>query len=651
MDKIEAVERAKDRVLESARTIKDELAKKKAGVTNSTRVANAMLNMRAAHRDSLLLAEEIKKKALEANEALVVPKIKLEGLIYLAAQLRKEIQACKAYEGTYKKLELLEEREALEPEQAKSMSEHEKTMARLDMELSERKRLQTKAAELLSNQRRQELENISTRKFIAELPAKLEIIAAAAKPVKDQFFSSRIAKSSIGKVPSFSTTELETISSLPTPLYIAYREAAAYRDAFEESMLVSAVEDESQYGKQAVSLRLRDENENSRNIELIIRYNSELGVASLESRSSFLATKSLCLLYPADDGLKLPNPSAAHSTSSESKVQELCGGGLPFMFIQVLCGLSFPDRIEKKKRSSSGGSAEDFNQWKRVAVETPLHARFGAVISAIRNRSKMIHNVELVANASTPPTAPLDVCKLPAVPKTVCSPWKEHSSDDDFSRIYNFELRSIRSTQKLQKFKIEVQVKIRVDFPYKRPEWSFSSSVSAITSEDFDAMRTVLASYAEEYIQNTQNPPELLLQCLLMRLRAMIDVIVETELDDSGAPEEIGRRPRWLNAFEGPLRQRPLKYNEDSQIFERPTLDKSVHIPDREPEPLERGSLEKTKSGLKKKLRAKDPETDRKRRKSSKSAKKSSSSSKSKKKLHEDVDEEFAEEVAKAMDM
>mmetsp|Transcript_1775 Transcript_1775/g.6655 ORF Transcript_1775/g.6655 Transcript_1775/m.6655 type:complete len:322 (-) Transcript_1775:3790-4755(-) len=321
------------------------------------------------------------------------------------------------------------------------------------------------------------------------------------------------------------------------------------------------------------------------------------------------------------------------------------------MFIQVVCGLCFPDRIEKKKRSSSGGSAEDFNQWKRAAVEAPLHARFGAIISAIRNRSKMIHSVELVANASTPPTAPLDVCELPAVPKTMCSPWKEHSSDEDFSRIYTFELRSIRSTQKLQKFRIEVQVKIRVDFPYKRPEWSFSSSVSAITSEDFDAMKTVLASYAEKYIRNTQNRPELLLQCLVMRLRAMIDVIVETELDDSGAPEEIGRRARWLNAFEGPLRQRPLKYNEDSQMFERPTLDKSVHMPDREPELVERGSLEKTKSGLKKKVRAKDVETDRKRRKSSKSAKKGSSSSKSKKKAHEDVDEELVEEVATAMDM
>mmetsp|Transcript_1779 Transcript_1779/g.6692 ORF Transcript_1779/g.6692 Transcript_1779/m.6692 type:complete len:122 (-) Transcript_1779:29-394(-) len=92
MDKIEEVERAKDRVLESSRIIKDELAKKNAGETDSTRVANAMLNMRAAHRDSLLIAEEIKKKALDLNEALVVPKIKLEGLIYLAAQLRKEIQ-------------------------------------------------------------------------------------------------------------------------------------------------------------------------------------------------------------------------------------------------------------------------------------------------------------------------------------------------------------------------------------------------------------------------------------------------------------------------------------------------------------------------------------------------------------------------------
>mmetsp|Transcript_1775 Transcript_1775/g.6656 ORF Transcript_1775/g.6656 Transcript_1775/m.6656 type:complete len:305 (-) Transcript_1775:4929-5843(-) len=300
MDKIEEVERAKDRVLESSRIIKDELAKKNAGETDSTRVANAMLNMRAAHRDSLLIAEEIKKKALDLNEALVVPKIKLEGLIYLAAQLRKEIQACKAYEGTYKNLELLEENEALEPEKAKSMTEHEKIMARLDMELSERKRLQAKAAELLSSQRRQELENISTRKFIAELPAKLEAISEAAKPVKDQFFSSRIGKSSIGKVPSFSTTELETISSLPTPLYIAYREAAAYRDAFEESMLVSVIEDEAQSGKQAVSLRFRDENENSRNIDLIVRYNSEIGVCSLESRSSFLKTKR----WAAREGFK-----------------------------------------------------------------------------------------------------------------------------------------------------------------------------------------------------------------------------------------------------------------------------------------------------------------------------------------------------------
>lgn len=89
------------------------------------------------------------------------------------------------------------------------------------------------------------------------------------------------------------------MSKLPSALYIVYREAAAFRDAFEDSFSVSIRTMESgpltgldlgANDVHAVRLYFREAVDSSRHIEILLRYVSELNVVLLKCSSGTVET-------------------------------------------------------------------------------------------------------------------------------------------------------------------------------------------------------------------------------------------------------------------------------------------------------------------------------------------------------------------------
>lgn len=68
------------------------LSHEKASEVNGDVIAASMLSLRRANRGANLTAEELRKKAANARSAMVKPKMRLDNLVYLAGQLKKEIQ-------------------------------------------------------------------------------------------------------------------------------------------------------------------------------------------------------------------------------------------------------------------------------------------------------------------------------------------------------------------------------------------------------------------------------------------------------------------------------------------------------------------------------------------------------------------------------
>lgn len=81
--------------------------------------------------------------------------------------------------------------------------------------------------------------------------------------------------------------------------------------------------------------------------------------------------------------------------------------------------------------------------WIRAAGGAPLHARFGAVIQAIRQRAKcfreLSRQLELLQKGASPCSA--SDAGLPVEPESRFSPWKEISTTGkSATKTYTFEV-------------------------------------------------------------------------------------------------------------------------------------------------------------------------------------------------------------------
>merc|ERR1711939_749090 len=150
----------------------------------------------SVHRDSALYVQQARELTSAARAKLDTAYLRLQNLLYQKDYLEREIQACESLETQYQTVPLhsVEEFTALyeatqtgdesDKRPLAELSPHEVMLARLQLELQERKRIDERRKELVSIKTRLLMENQTKKSRLESLETQLEEYVSAGKGIQ-----------------------------------------------------------------------------------------------------------------------------------------------------------------------------------------------------------------------------------------------------------------------------------------------------------------------------------------------------------------------------------------------------------------------------------------------------------------------------------
>eukprot|EP00914_Ancora_sagittata_P003741 GHVO01008059.1.p1 GENE.GHVO01008059.1~~GHVO01008059.1.p1 ORF type:complete len:660 (+),score=94.07 GHVO01008059.1:206-1981(+) len=196
--------------------------------------------MRKLNRLAHFRCKTVRDATSEAKQKIDQQHLKLQNLLYEAMYLEKEITKCLEFKSKDEEINLVSlkefNRDAPESISRPSVTKddpHQLTLARLEFELEQRKRLceTHKPTEEKKNVLSAEIK--TKKEYLESLKPKLQTILQATKPVQEYL-----------GMPFDEVREQHlTASYLPRPLYVLYMQATAYRDACDQHVSASILGD------------------------------------------------------------------------------------------------------------------------------------------------------------------------------------------------------------------------------------------------------------------------------------------------------------------------------------------------------------------------------------------------------------------------
>lgn len=167
----------------------------------------------------------------EAKQKVDAYHLQLQNLLYEVMHLQKEITKCLEFKSKHEEIDLVSLEEFYKeapPDISKAEvtmgDPHQQTLARLDWELEQRKRLAEKYRECLSNKEKILKEIEVKKEYLSSLQPRLNSIMQASLPVQEYLF-----------MPfDQAHKQYETARHLPPPLYVLFVQATAYGQACGE---------------------------------------------------------------------------------------------------------------------------------------------------------------------------------------------------------------------------------------------------------------------------------------------------------------------------------------------------------------------------------------------------------------------------------
>ncbi|XP_042688173.1 THO complex subunit 5 homolog, partial [Centrocercus urophasianus] len=336
----------------------------------------------------------------EAKQKVDAYHLQLQNLLYEVMHLQKEITKCLEFKSKHEEIELvsLEEFYSEAPTEISrpdiTLTEpHQQTLARLDWELEQRKRLAERYKECQTIKEKILKEIEVKKEYLSSLQPRLNSIMQASLPVQEYLF-----------MPfDQAHKQYETARHLPPPLYVLFVQASAYGQACDKKLVVAiegsveeakalykppedSQDDESDSDMEeeqttkrrrptlgvqlddkrkemlkrhplsvTIDLKCKDENV----LHLTFYYLMNLNIMTVKTKvttAAELATaisagdllspdSLLSCLYPGDHGKKTPNPANQFQFDKvgiltlSDYVTEL---GHPYVWVQKLGGLHFP---------------------------------------------------------------------------------------------------------------------------------------------------------------------------------------------------------------------------------------------------------------------------------------------------------------------
>uniref|UniRef100_A0A3Q1G959 THO complex 5 n=1 Tax=Acanthochromis polyacanthus TaxID=80966 RepID=A0A3Q1G959_9TELE len=499
---------------------------------------------------------------------------------------------------------------------------HQLTLARLDWELEQRKRLAEKYKESQASRETIQKSIEVKKEHLTSLQPGLNAIMQASLPVQEYL-----------SMP-FEQTQKQTeiARHLPPPLYVLFVQANAYGQACDKNLSVSIsgdvdeakalskppddsqddesdsdAEEEQEKTKRRrpttggqlddkrremlkrhpLSLCLDLKCKDGSILHLFFYYLMNLNILTVKTKVSTATDLNtaisagellksdtlLSCLYTSDHGRETPNPANRYQfdkvgiVSFADYVEDL---GHPYMWVQNLGGLHFPSDSSEVCTVSVGSSLSASHMEStmkllrgRVQSRLALHKQFASLehsIIPVSSECQHLFPAKIISRLARWTTI--------SQQEYMDLQYTRHVSDAGLAKETDLYFMSVveRGTARLQ-----AAVVLSPRYPEISPLFSLSLSWkgerSGRTDDNLRAMESEVNVFKNE-LQGPR-PGHQLLTNQIARLCVCLDVYLETEGQDDGVegPREFPREKMCLRTVRGPNRLKPFKYNHPQGFF------------------------------------------------------------------------------------
>ncbi|XP_057687945.1 THO complex subunit 5 homolog [Corythoichthys intestinalis] len=563
----------------------------------------------------------------EAKQKVDVLHLQLQNLLYEVLHLQKEISKCLEFKSQHEEIDLVsvgefykDAPEEISRPQLTKNDPHQQTLARLDWELEQRKRLAETYKQSQATKEKIQKSIEVKKEHLRSLQPGLNAIMQASIPVQEYL-----------SVPVEQTQKhTEIAQHLPPPLYVLFVQANAYGQACDKNLSVtisgdveeakamskppedsqdddsdSDAEEEQEKTKRRrptaggqlddkrremlkkhpLSLSFDLTCKDGSVLNLFFYYLINLNIMTVKAKisaSTDLTTaisageliKSetlLSCLYANDHGRETPNPANRYQfdkvgiVSFADYVEDL---GHPYKWVQNLGGLHFPsDSSEGMLVGSSLSASHMENTMKllrgRVLSRLALHKQFASLehnIIPVTTECLHLFPAKIISRLARWTTITHEEYTDLTFTRHVTDAGLAKATDMYFSGVIE------RGTASLQ-----AAVVLNPRYPEISPLFSLSLSWkgerSGRTDDNLRAMESEVNVFKKE-LQGPR-PGYQLLTNQISRLCVCLDVYLETEEQDDGVegPREFPREKMCLRTVKGPNRLKPFKYNHPLGLF------------------------------------------------------------------------------------
>lgn len=585
------------------------------------------MNLKKLNRLAHMRLKRGRDQTHEAKQKVDVLHLQLQNLLYEVMHLQKEISKCLEFKSKHEEIDLVSEdvfyKEAptdiSRPHLTKN-DQHQLTLARLDWELEQRKRLAEKYKESQATKEKIQKGIEVKKEHLRSLQPGLNAIMQASLPVQEYL---SMPFEQIQK-------QTEVARHLPPPLYVLFVQANAYGQACDKTLSVSIsgdvdeakalskppddsqddesdsdAEEEQEKTKRRrtttggqleekrrevlkqhpLSVRVDLKCKDGSVLHLYFFYLMNLNIMTVKTKvatSTDLTTAIsagellrsntlLSCLYIGDQGRETPNPANRYQfdrvgiVSFADYVDEL---GYPYMWVQNLGGLHFPSDGSESVCVGNSLSASHMETTMKL-----LRARVQSRLALQKQFASLEHSIIPVSSECQNFVPAKIISRLARWSTTTHQDYKElpytkHVTDAGLAKDSDLYFMSVveRGTARLQ-----AAVVISPRYPETAPLFSLSLSWkgerTGRTDDNLRAMESEVNMFKHE-LQGPR-PGHQLLTNQMARLCMCLDVYLETEGQDDSVegPREFPREKMCLRTVRGPNRLKPFKYNYPQGFF------------------------------------------------------------------------------------
>ncbi|XP_068096381.1 THO complex subunit 5 homolog isoform X3 [Hyperolius riggenbachi] len=563
----------------------------------------------------------------EAKQKVDAYHLQLQNLLYEVMHLQKEITKCLEFKSKHEEIELVSVEEfykdapdEISKAESTKSDPHQQTLARLDWELEQRKRLAEKYKESLASKEKILKEIEVKKEYLNSLQPQLHNIMQASLPVQEYL-----------SMPfDCMHKQYDIARHLPAPLYVLFVQASAYSQACDKKLVViiegsveeakalfkppeDSQDDESDseaeeeqttkrrrptLGVQlddkrkemlkkhplSVSLVLKCKDGSSLNLNFFFLMNLNIltvkaKVTPASELSSAISAGDLLnpdtvlsCLYPGDNGKNTPNPANRYQFDKvgildlSDYIYEL---GHPYLWVQMMGGLHFPtDQPQPTVVADNALSASHMEKTihllrSRLQSRLSLHKQFASLehgIIPITGDCQNLFPAKVLSRLTKWSMITYeDYVMLPYTKDVVASGFALDT------HIY-YSLMIERGTAKL-----EGAVVVNPAYCSVPPLFSLCLNWKGERSCRNDENIRVMESEINVQYKELCGPPPCfqLLTNQVQRLCMLLDVYLETECHDNSVegPHEFPPEKICLRLVRGPSRMKPFKYNYPQGFF------------------------------------------------------------------------------------